>query len=232
MNETDRYLLATLGIVEQLSVALLPTASGLEPGKPDDWNALGGRHFQQLGVRNVRATMIVERADGSDAEQLALLLGADLYYFSGGDPQHLIETLRTSPAWETIVAGYHAGAALAGCSAGAMALGGYTLSPRRMLAGDVSAWRPALGLLPRFVILPHFDRMATFLDQALFQQILQALPADCLLLGIDEDTALVRLEAPASGQDKARWRVMGRQTVSVFDSNSSRIFQVGDEVLL
>src|SRR5260370_26899271 len=92
MNTTDTYLLGTLGGVNNARVVLLPTASGREPQGPAYWNTLGLDHFQRLGVRDVRATHILDHESSASPEQLALLRDANLYYFSGGDPQHIIDT--------------------------------------------------------------------------------------------------------------------------------------------
>src|SRR5712691_4498564 len=86
MDTTDIYLLETIGGASNARVALLPTASGLEENGPDYWNDLGLHHFKQLGVKDVRATHIIDHSSASDPEQLALLDNADLYYLSGGNP--------------------------------------------------------------------------------------------------------------------------------------------------
>ncbi|HEY7833566.1 MAG TPA: hypothetical protein VIG30_08365, partial [Ktedonobacterales bacterium] len=65
-----------------------------------------------------------------------------------------------------------------------------------------------------------------------FRAVLDGIPADLVALGVDEDTALVRL-APATGNAPARWRVMGRQTVTVFAPGAApRRLGAGDEVEL
>src|SRR5579875_2071202 len=107
MDETDRHLLALIGGPERARVALLPTASGLEPSRPAYWNDLGLAHFRALGVADVRATTILDAAGARDPAQLALLRDATFFYLSGGDPVHLIASLRDSPAWE-IIARAHA----------------------------------------------------------------------------------------------------------------------------
>jgi cyanophycinase len=235
MNASDIYLLETLGKVSDARVVLLPTASGLEVNGPDYWNELGQTHFQKLGVQEVRATRVVDRGSAADPQQLALLRDADLYYFSGGNPQHIIDSLRDSPALAIIKEANEQGAVLAGCSAGAMALSGYTIALRQMLAGGKPGWTKSLAILPHLVVFPHFDRMANFIDQAVFQELLSTLPAGHTALGIDENTALVRVAANSIGDNRApaRWQVMGEQTVKVFERNMApRVLRVGDEVIL
>jgi len=228
MAETDRFLLDTLGGPAAARVVVIPTASALELGMPERWNNMGVAHFRALGAR-VTPVMLLTRDDAQDERVLADLRGADLYYFSGGNPEHVIETLRDTPAWQIIRDGYAAGAVLAGCSAGAMMLGGYTLSVRAVMRGQPPRWLPALGIAPGIVLMPHFDRMADFAGAEMFRAILAAAPPGATLVGVDEDTALVYFP----NRVKQRWQVFGRQTVSVFDREGGRaIYRVGEPVPL
>ena len=233
MNTTDTYLLETIGGASNARVVLLPTASGLEVNGAISWNDLGLHHFHALGVQDVRATFIIDRDSTADPKQLALLNDADFYYFSGGNPQHIIETLRGSRAWEIITTAYERGAVLAGCSAGAMALSGYTIALRRILAGEKPGWAESLAVVPRLVVFPHFDRMANFIDQVVFQELLSTLPSGCVAVGIDENTALVRIDGIADPLTPAHWLVMGQQTVKVFEHGMApRTLRVGEDVTL
>jgi cyanophycinase len=233
MNEVDTYLLKTVGEVQTAHVALLPTASGKERMGPKSWNDLGLNHFTQLGVGDVRATHIIDRKSANDPAQVALLEGIDLFYFSGGDPQYTIETLRDTLAWQSIKDAYERGAVLAGCSAGAMMMGGSTVSIRQVMMGKNAELAAALGIVPHVIIFPHFDRMAGFLTQKLFQRLLRIIPAGNTVVGVDEETALIRVALNVEGSGQDRWRVMGRQTVSVFaDDASKRVLKSGEEVLL
>lgn len=233
MNATDAHVLRTLGDPASLRVALLPTASALEPGGPASWNDKGMRHFAALGVKDIRLSTISDAASAADPDQLALLRDADFYYFSGGDPQHLVESLRGSPAWEIIHSAHAAGAVLAGCSAGAMALSARTLSVRGVMRSGVIEYASALEVVPATIVFPHFDRMAGFMGDERFRTLIASLPAEYVALGIDEDTALVRLAPPDEAGVHARWQVMGRQTVTVFRaSEPAHTLHVGEEIAL
>ena len=233
MNEVDTYLLETVGGVRTATVALLPTASGLEPNGPTSWNDLGLSHFRKLGVQDIRATRIVDRDSANDAEQVELLKGADFYYFSGGNPQHIIESLRDSAAWAVIKAAYEQGAVLAGCSAGAMMLSGRTLSIRKVMMGGEMEFVESMGIVPELIVFPHFDRMAGFLDQTRFQQLQRAVPKGNIVVGVDEETALVRIATHTEDSTQSRWRVMGRQTVKVFVKDKEPLtLRAGEEINL
>lgn len=224
MRAVDRMLLDTLAS-QPARVALLPTASGLELGMPERWNSMGAEHFRALGA-DVTPVQLVSGADAHDPQVVAALHGAGLYYFSGGNPEHVIETLRDTPAWRAVYDGWRAGAALAGCSAGAMMLGSFTLSVRSVMRGQAPRWVSALGVVPGIVVIPHFDRMADFAGAEVFRAILASAPAGVTLIGVDEDTALVR-----AGGEGSVWQALGRQSVSVFRPDGERmIFQAGEWV--
>jgi cyanophycinase len=213
MQDVDRQLLSAVGGASA-RVVVLPTASGLEePSSPRRWVQMGIRHFTGLGAQT-DAVNILSREDAFDERWLPLLERADLIYFSGGSPRHLVDAISGSPAWEAIRARHAAGAVLAGCSAGAMAFGRVTLSPRRLWGASglpADTWYPALGLVPNLVVLPHFDRWLRRMPEPLLQELAASLPADVRLIGIDEDTALVSFDGQV-------WQVQGRQSVSIIDA--------------
>jgi cyanophycinase len=237
MDETDRYLLEQVGGPGTAQVIVLPTAAGLEdPGSPASWVQKGMHHFQRLGAHTEPA-LILGAPDARDPRWVSLLETGDLYYFSGGNPQHVVETLAGSPAWEVIQRRLRAGAVFAGCSAGAMAIGGYIPNIRAVRRGGTPEWLPALALLPRLVLLPHFDQMARFVGAELFARTISEAPQGTTVVGVDEETALVRLAGPPDGETArpgaSFWQVMGRQTVSVFDAiGNRRVYRVGEAVEL
>lgn len=220
MEAVDRELLSYVGGTSA-RVVVLPTAAGLEqPSSPRRWAEMGVRHFSRLGA-NVEAVHILVREDAFDPRWLTLLEQADFIYFSGGSPRHLIDVLMDSPAWATIGARHAAGAAVAGCSAGAMAFGHLTLQPRRLWSSNGTTpgenWLPALDLLPGIVTLPHFDRWVGRMGESTLKQLAGSLPAGVDLIGVDEDTALVSVDGSAG------WSVMGRQSVSVIDPELGQV---------
>lgn len=233
MIETDRYLLGTLGGPEAARVALLPTASGLEPESPRYWNDLGLKHFTALGVCDIRPTWILDAKTAHDPEQVRLLEGASFYYLSGGNPAHTINSLRGTPAWDVMARAHAHGAVLAGCSAGAMALAGATAHLRTLLAGGRADWLEGLGVAPRLVVFPHFDRVFGVVSKSALRTHLLTVPESRIAVGIDEDTALVRIERPDTADGTARWRVMGRQAVTVFHRDApAQTLRAGEETTL
>lgn len=78
-----------------------------------------------LGVPTVRVrhARVIDPASAGVATIAGWLAGADLVYLPGGDPDAVVEILAGTLAWRSVQAARSRGAAVAGASAGAMALG-------------------------------------------------------------------------------------------------------------
>ena len=178
----------------------IPTAAAPEgPGVLARWTALGAAQAERLGVEAV-PLLVHDRTDADDPRIVEQVRGAGLIYMSGGNPAHLAGALRDSVLWEEILAAWQSGAALAGCSAGAMAMTGW-VPQVRALHRPVD---PGLGLLPHLRVIPHFDKMIGWAPDLVTRVLLHA-PQGVTVVGIDEDTALV------GGPQE--WEVQGRQSV-------------------
>lgn len=194
----------------QLATAAAPEG----PSSLARWHALGKAAAERIGVEQV-VVPVADRDDADDPANAALVAGAGLVYLSGGNPSFLTETLRGTRVWAAILQAWQAGAALAGCSAGAMALSAGFPGFRR-------PWRssPGLGLVPVARVVPHFDRFAARLPDVALRGS-RGSPdrdGDPVLLGVDEDTAVVG-GLPAAGGWQAEpagpgntWQVLGRQS--------------------
>jgi cyanophycinase-like exopeptidase len=197
-------------------VAILPTAAGQEDVTP--WIDNGVKHFGALGCEayGVRA---LDRASVEDSAWVAALERADLIYLSGGSPGYLVETLRGSATWGAIVRVWERGGTLAGSSAGAMALGELTLVRRSAEAQWMpSHWESGLGLIERLGVIPHYDRFGPERTRPL----VASAPAGMVVLGIDEDTVVLRADGAA--------RVLGARTVTVWREGEARLFRAGEEI--
>ena len=200
MNDVDRELLATLR--PHPRVAIVPTAAGLED-TPPQWANRGRAHFAALGAEPV-AVMVLNKDDAHEPKWRDAIADADWIYFSGGDPGHIVDTLEGSPFWNAVLERHNAGAILAGSSAGAMMLGQSTFVP---LARGPDGFpirmtvRPAMGLVSGVIVAPHFD----ILPRRLVDMWSSLVPPGHRLLGIDEDTALIR--------SNPEWVVRGRGRV-------------------
>jgi cyanophycinase-like exopeptidase len=181
----------------QLATAAAPEG----PASLARWHELGRASAERLGVQQV-GVPVVDRVSADDEELAGLVEGAGLVYLSGGNPPFLAATLRDTAVWRAIEAAWQNGAALAGCSAGAMALTAHVPDIRHPLRGA----EVGLSVVPHLRVLPHFDRFVGWLPD-LVLRFLVDLPDGVTVLGIDEDTALVG--------GPVEWRVEGRQSVWV-----------------
>jgi cyanophycinase len=179
----------------QLATAAVPDG----PIVVERWHRLGRAQADRLGVEAV-IIGVTKRADADDPAHSAQIEGAGLVYLSGGHPAYLADTLRGTLVWDAIVAAWRGGAALAGCSAGAMAMASWVPSLRNPDKGA----SPGLGLLPQLRVIPHFDRFAAGIRDVSERFVLPDEEA-VTVIGVDEETALV------GGPDN--WTVQGRQSI-------------------
>lgn len=213
MNEVDQHLLAG----RNPRVAVLATAAGLEgPETVSRWLDMGRDHFSRLGAEPVLLP-VMDAADAAEEDYAAQLAGVGLVYLSGGNPAYLAASLRDSAVWRAIIAAWQAGAALAGCSAGAMALSAEAPSVRDR------ADEAGLGPIGHLAVIPHFDRIANWDGSFVARRAARPRPG-VTLIGIDEDTALVG--------GPTHWTVMGRGTVTVFGEDGPTLHRPGTSLVL
>jgi cyanophycinase-like exopeptidase len=100
-----------------------------------------------------------------------------------------------------------------------MVLGGHQLrvGGRRFLQLPVS-WEDGLGLMPNVIILPHYDAI----PETLVAPVVLAAPAGAIVVGIDEETALV-------GRD-GTWQAQGRGRVTVWRGRRRERHRAGSAV--
>ncbi|HEY8739526.1 MAG TPA: Type 1 glutamine amidotransferase-like domain-containing protein, partial [Candidatus Dormibacteraeota bacterium] len=211
-EEVDRLLLEG----RSPRAVFLPTAAAREGDtRVQYWVDLGTAHYRRLGVEPV-PLMVLERADAENAALAAAISGAGLVYLSGGDPTFLATTLRGSAVATAIRSAWEAGAALAGCSAGAMALAERVPRVRDPSGTPVDG----LGYVQRLVVVPHFDRIDHWMPGTTELAIASA-PAGTWVLGIDEDTAVI------GGPQK--WEVRGKHSAWLMRAGLERQeFKPGD----
>ncbi len=223
MNHVDTYLLTQ---TNSKTVAILPTAAGQEE-HPLQWIKDGVRHFKKLRAKPV-GVPILKREDTIKREYLEEIHSAAFIYFSGGYPGYLLDTLIDTPAWQYIYQKYQKGAILAGCSAGAMIMGGKILANGQELFMQEAwppVWKKASELIP-YAIFPHFD-WARIQKKELFERIMRQASKEVLRqwIGIDEETALIII-------DEKKAQVMGKGTVHVVKNGNETIYKTGHSFTL
>jgi cyanophycinase len=196
----------------QLATAAVPDG----PSVVERWHNLGIEQAQRLGVEPIILS-VSDRSDADNEEIAALVAGAGLIYLSGGNPGFLADTLRDTAVWNAIVVAWQGGAALAGCSAGAIALTSWVPSLRHPRQGGTNG----LGLLPHLRVIPHFDFFASKVPDLVTRFLLPHDPA-ITIIGIDEETALVG--------GPSEWTVQGRQSAWKLTSEGREELPVGTSI--
>ncbi|MGC2485917.1 MAG: Type 1 glutamine amidotransferase-like domain-containing protein [Acidimicrobiales bacterium] len=197
-------------------VQLATAAFNDGPTVVEHWHQLGTAQAQRIGVEAV-IVPVSTHDDANNADLAALVEGAGLIYLSGGDPHYLANTLRDTLVWAAIERAWRAGSALAGCSAGAMALGSWIPSIRH----PRSTATAGLGLLAHMGILPHFDAFAARVPDVVARFVLPD-ESTTSIYGIDELTALVG--------GPSEWTVQGHASVWHLTAKGRREFPVGERV--
>jgi len=179
---------------------VVPTAAAR--GKPELAVANAQRWFARLGVQ-LRELPILKRRDALEGRWVVEAEQATMFYLVGGDPGLVVKVLQGTPVWAAILKAWRGGACLAGSSAGSMALCEWTLVMARWPHHDVRRAAPALNVVPRTAVLPHYERFGKRWESS---EIVDR-PPDLVMLGLDEKTA--------AAWDGAAWTAHGAGAVTV-----------------
>jgi cyanophycinase len=189
-----------------------------------------GRQRPDLAVRNARTWFkglgldveelpAIRRSDVTSPKNAELARGGRFFYLVGGDPGLVPKTLADTPLWNAIVEAWREGAALAGSSAGAMALGEWTLIRDRRPGDARRRYRPALSLVPRIAVIPHFDRFGErWVDGALAG----APRDDVVLVAVDERSAALWRDGV--------WQAFGPGGITIITRSDRRRFASGERI--
>ena len=216
MNAVDRQLLDRGG---GSNVVILPTASAPDgAGVPERWIRLGVDHFTRLGAQ-AAGLLALDRVACDDPANADRVRGANLIYFSGGKPDYLRRTLDGTAIWSAVREMFDRGGVIAGCSAGAMILGGY-VTEFSVKAGVpwINRWHASFALVPEAIVVPHYDEFPEVMVSLMFGRR----PPGSYLIGIDGHTALV-------GLDHA-WQVLGAGRVTVRRGRDRQRYAAGQAV--
>ncbi len=221
-QEVDRYALDQARTGDG-SVVILPAAAAPEG---DDvfmnWGAMGLDHYEQMGVQ-ARVSALKTRADAHGDDCIAQLEGASMFYFSGGNPAYLSDTLRDTPFWTAMLNLVDQGAVLAGCSAGACILGEMAPDSTADSLEQLTTgrwWVDGLKLLPDLTFGPHWNMLDHWMP-GVERIIRDATPEGCTLITLDDDTAIVG--------DGTTWKVFGNGKAGVAPNGETTHSYAGGE---
>jgi hypothetical protein len=242
------YLMSGIGVVP-VCVALLETPAGFQPNAHSVYLKVGA--FMEKSLQNYRPQVVYVQAHrkanapdsvspnappspGSDR----LLLDAH-YIFSGpGSPTYAARNLHGTRTLDLLAQAHSRGATLVLSSAAAIAAGSSVLRVYEIFkAGADLGWDDGLHLLLLLglgidpVIVTHWnnaeggadlDTSRCYMGQERFDRLVEMLPVDRPILGIDEHTACI-LE-----KGDSFFRVMGAGTATIINKGTTTVASAGE----
>lgn len=228
-------------VTPPLRIAVLETPAGFELNSAQ----VAGRvaDFLQVRLQNYHPniTVVPARKRGTpfspdDADITRPLLDANVIFLGPGSPTYAARQLQDSLAWHRLVARHRLGSALVLASAAAIAIGARALPIYEIYkVGEDPHWKDGLDLFGPYglslVFIPHWnnaegganlDTSRCFIGQERFAPLLALLPPQTVVVGIDEQTALViDLEA-------ATCQALGVGGVTLIRSGQEKRFDAGE----
>ena len=205
-RDFDAELLARAGD----QVVVLPTAAAFE--HPDRVVERATEYFSKLGA-SVRALDVLRRADAEDRANVSGVKDAGFVYIADGSPLHLRSALKDSALFDAIVTAYKKGAVVAASGAGATVVCDPMVDPRG------GAYTVGLGMVRDLAVFPYHGTAADHLRE----RSIDLLPRTATLVGLDEQTALIR-------EPDATWRVAGAGVVTLYDGRQTTVVEHGSKV--
>jgi len=206
----DRSILATFLTFagnSRAEIVIVPTASSIETSG-ERYKAV----FLEMGAKAASIAYVHDRNVANDALVTELFSGATGIFMTGGNQLRLSTRIGGTAVERVIKERWHAGAVVAGTSAGASILSSHMIafgtsgpSPRQRMAAMVAGF----GLVDEAIIDQHFrqrDRTGRLLS------LISGSPK-LLGIGVDEDTAAVF--GPCGTLD-----VIGRHSVTIIDGST------------
>jgi cyanophycinase-like exopeptidase len=191
-------------------LALIETPAGFELNSDKVINRVGDFFSHRLQNYLPQVEVIPARKRGTrfspdEPDIVAPMLGADLIFMGPGSPTYTIRQLRGSLAWYYLVARHRLGAALALASAATVAFSTYALPVYEIFkVGEELHWNEGLDFFKQYglqlVFVPHWnnqeggdelDTSRCFMGRERFARLMDMLPDEMTIIGLDEKTALI-----------------------------------------
>lgn len=202
---------------EKDTLVVATVASELPEELGDEYKQI----FQALNVKNIEILNIKNREDAYDINNVKVIQGASLVFFTGGDQLRITSLIGGTPLYKTIQTRYNEGCIFVGTSAGASVMSDTMIvtgpdeeSPRKCTL----KMAPGLGLIRGVIIDQHFAQRGRI--GRLMVGIAEN--PESLGIGIDEDTAIVV-------NNKAEFRVIGSGAVYIIDGSNIEHTNVSEQ---
>ena len=229
-------------IEKPVRLAILETPAGFQPNSDIVAGQIADFVHEHLPNYSPQISLVPARKKGTafspdDSAILAPLDSANAVFLGPGSPTYAVRQLMGSLAWEKVIAAHKSGAGLLLASAAAIAIGAFALPVYEIYkVGEELHWHPGLDFLGAYgvqvVFVPHWnnneggsklDTSRCYMGQERFVKLLDMLPPDIPVAGIDEYTSL--------GLDIAAGKgfVIGKGSVTILRCGKSARFHAGDE---
>jgi hypothetical protein len=191
-------------------LALLETPAGFELNSAQVIGRVAEFIRHRLQNYQPQITLVPARKRGTpdspdEPAVVAPLLESDLIFMGPGSPSYAVRQLSGSLAWHYLLARHRLGAALVLASAATVAIGAHALPVYEIYkVGEDPHWKAGLDFFGAYglplVFVPHWnnndggdelDTSRCFMGQPRFAVLMEQLPPDLTVIGIDEKTALV-----------------------------------------
>lgn len=190
-------------------LALLETPAGFELNSSKVIGRVGNFFTQRLQNYSPRVEIIPARKRGIELSPdnpavVSPLLHTDLIFMGPGSPSYTVHQLRDSLAWYYLLARHNLGGVLALASAATIAFSTCSLPVYEIYkVGEELHWIDGLDFFKfyglKLVFIPHWnnqeggaelDTSRCFMGQDRFADLLEMLPDEMTIVGLDEKTAL------------------------------------------
>jgi cyanophycinase-like exopeptidase len=191
-------------------IALLETPAGFELNSEQVIGRVSDFFIHRLQNYSPQVEVVSARKRGTpfspdEPEIVAPLLKADMIFMGPGSPSYAIRQLRDSLAWYYLIARHRLGATLALASAATVAISDCALPVYEIYkVGEDLHWVDGLNFFGLYglqlVFIPHWnnteggeelDTSRCFMGQERFAQLMEMLPEETTIVGLDEKTALI-----------------------------------------
>lgn len=221
-------------------IAILETPAGFEPNSPQVAGKIETYLARRLQNYQPQIEVLPARKKGTshspdDPDIVRPILRANWLFLGPGSPTYAARQLRGSLALEMIAARHRLGAALMLASSATLAFSAYTMPVYEIYkVGQDLHWQDGVNFFAPFglplVVIPHWnntdggdelDTSRCYLGRNRFSRLVDMLPPDQTIVGLDEHTALVIDKAAASCQ------VMGNGRAVILRNGQRTEYETG-----
>ena len=194
---------------DEPAIAMLETPAGFELNSDQVVGRIADFLIERLQNYNPQPVIVPARKRGTafspdDPDIIAPIYSADSIFMGPGSPTYAVRQLKDSLAWQALIARHRLGAALVLASAATVAISRFALPVYEIYkVGEDIHWKEGLDLFGQYglplVFVPHWnnqeggeglDTSRCYIGKARFEPLMERLPDEIGVVGIDERTAL------------------------------------------